>query len=449
MKLRDRMDPKYTRISLYVIGTCATIYLLGYIIRNLPTVSSAIATAFSWCAGILQPVFWGFVLAYLLFPVNGLFEKLENKLHIFQRHPGKKRALSVAMTAILVVAVLVVLLSLIVSAFSRQLSVIDTESFMNLVNMATRSINSFYESAVKWLSQLNFESEEINDYVQHIGTDIAELITDWSQQVLGAFKNIPAFFSNLIFTIIFAVYFQLDHEGLRKYWGRAFRALFPKRFNHYLRICAADADRVCSGYIRGQFLDAILMAITVSVALSLVGVRFSVLIGIFTGIGNLIPYVGPIVGYCSTIIICLINGDYVRLLIGIIIVFVIQTVDGNIVNPKLLSSNIDVHPMLVILALIVGSSIGGIVGMLAAVPCAAFLKIQFERLVNYLIKKRHLEDPPETDAAASAESSAGAGSADQPDAGNKDRNQETIDPAAAQTVVVSEIKAEEKKEKMI
>ena len=392
MKLRDRMDPKYTRISLYVIGTCVIIYLLGYIIRNLPAVSGAIAVAFRWCIGIFTPVFWGFLLAYLLFPVNTLFEKLEDRLHIFRKSARRKRALSVGLTAIVVVAVLVVLMSLIVSAFSRQLSVINTESFMNLVNMATRSIDSFYTTAVKWLSQLNFESTEINDYVQHIGTDIASLITDWGQTALGALKNIPSFFSNLIFTIIFAVYFQLDHEGLRKYWGRAFRALFPRRFNKGLRIFIRDADRVCSGYIRGQFLDAVLMAITVSIALSLAGVRFSVLIGIFTGIGNLIPYVGPIVGYGSTILICLINGDFVRLAIGVAIVFVIQTIDGNVVNPKLLSSNIDVHPMLVIIALIIGSSAGGIIGMLAAVPVAALLKIQFERLVDYLIKKRGIAD---------------------------------------------------------
>lgn len=392
MKLRDRMDPRYTRISLYVIGTCAIIYLLGYIIRNLPAVSGAIAVAFGWCVKTFTPVFWGFVLAYLLFPVNAAFERLEERLHIFRRSLRRKRALSVGLTAILVVAILVALMSLIVSAFSRQLSVIDTESFMKLVNMATRSIDSFYSSAVDWLSQLNFESKDINNYVQNIGTDIASLITEWGQNALGALKNIPSFFSNLIFTIIFAVYFQLDHEGLRRYWGRAFRALFPARFNHGLRIFVRDADRVCSGYIRGQFLDAILMAITVSIALSLAGVRFSVLIGVFTGIGNLIPYVGPIVGYGSTIVICLINGDYLRLVIGVVIVFVVQTIDGNIVNPKLLSSNIEVHPMLVIIALIIGSA-GGIVGMLAAVPVAALLKIQFERLVDYLMKKRGIEEP--------------------------------------------------------
>ena len=393
MKLRDRMDPKYTRISLYVIGTCAIIYLLGYIIRNLPTVSGAIAVAFRWCWRTFTPVFWGFVLAYLLFPVNTAFERLEDRLHIFRKSPRRKRALSVGLTAILVVAILVALMSIIASAFSRQLSVIDAESFMNLVNMATRSINSFYTTAVKWLSQLNFESKEINDYVQNIGTVVASLITQWGQNALAALKNIPSFFSNLIFTIIFAVYFQLDHEGLRKYWGRAFRALFPTRFNDGIRLFAKDANRVCSGYIRGQFLDAILMAISISIALSLAGVRFSVLIGIFTGIGNLIPYVGPIVGYCSTILICLINGDYLRLVIGVVIVFVIQTIDGNIVNPKLLSSNIEVHPMLVIIALIIGSSTGGIVGMLAAVPIAALLKIQFERLVDYLMKKRGIAEP--------------------------------------------------------
>ena len=152
-------------------------------------------------------------------------------------------------------------------------------------------------------------------------------------------KNIPSFFLNLIFTIIFAVYFQLDHEGLRKYWGRAFRALFPTRFNDGIRLFAVDANRVFSGYIRGQFPDAILMAISISIAL--VARRGPVL----RPHRHLHRHRQPdsLRGADRRLLlhdlICLINGDYLRLVIGVVIVFVIQTIDGNIVNPKLLSSN--------------------------------------------------------------------------------------------------------------
>ena len=131
-----------------------------------------------------------------------------------------------------------------------------------------------------------------------------------------------------------------------------------------------------TGYIRGQLIDAIIMAVLISAALSLVGVKYAVIIGILSGIGNLIPYVGPVIAYGSTILVCLVTGDLRRLLVAVIVIFLIQTIDGNVINPRLLSSNIDVHPMLVIAALIVGGALGGIVGMLFAVPVAAFIKIE-------------------------------------------------------------------------
>ena len=138
-------------------------------------------------------------------------------------------------------------------------------------------------------------------------------------------------------------------------------------------------------------IDAVIMAILVSSALSLIGVKYAIIIGVLSGIGNLIPYVGPVVAYGSTILVCLISGDFRRLLVAIVVLFVIQTIDGNIINPRLLSTNVDVHPVLVIAALIVGGAIGGIVGMLFAVPVAAFFKIQFEKVIDRLLIARFPE----------------------------------------------------------
>lgn len=95
--------------------------------------------------------------------------------------------------------------------------------------------------------------------------------------------------------------------------------------------------------------------------------------------------------YISTIIACLIDGDLKKLVIGVIVILIVQAVDGNIVNPKLLSKSISIHPMLVIASLIIGSAIGGIGGMLLAVPIGAFIKTNFERLISYLMKKRNIE----------------------------------------------------------
>ena len=223
---------------------------------------------------------------------------------------------------------------------------------------------------------------------------IAQFANGLSSSLTGTLGHIGGFLTNLLFTIIFAIYFMLDARGLRRYWNRVLLAFGGRKARRNFHILAGDADTVFSGYIRGQLIDAFIMAILVSCSLTLIGVRYAVIIGILSGIGNLIPYIGPIVAYGSTIIVCLVCQDLKRLLVAIVVLFVIQTVDGNVINPRLLSSNVDVHPMLVIAALIVGGAFGGIVGMLFAVPVAGFFKIQFEKGIDSLVQKRTGRKPP-------------------------------------------------------
>ena len=120
----------------------------------------------------------------------------------------------------------------------------------------------------------------------------------------------------------------------------------------------------------------------VSLALLIAGIPYAVVIGILTGLGNLVPYVGPVVGFGSLIIVCLAEGSISHLVVGGIILAAVMFIDGNIINPRMLSSNVEVHPVLVIIALLAGGNIGGVVGMLIAVPVAALLKLQFEKYVE-------------------------------------------------------------------
>ena len=181
---------------------------------------------------------------------------------------------------------------------------------------------------------------------------------------------------------------MLDGEGLKRYWGRAFCAFAGPRVTKYTKEFIADADRVFSGYVRGQLMDALFMAVVVSISLSIIGIKYAVIIGILTGIGNLIPYVGPFVAYGSTALVCLLNWNLEKFLVAIAVLFMIQTIDGNVINPKFLSQTIHIHPVLVIVSLLIGSKIGGLIGMLVAVPCGGLAKVYFEKLINYQMKRK-------------------------------------------------------------
>ena len=353
------MDSKYLKICLYAgvtVIVTAIVFLLLYLTGG---VWGKIWNVF---LAVLRPMILGGVFCYLLAP-------LENRIEKFLNRRGTKswtKAVAVALTYVLILLAIVILIVLVVLTMYRSLSVISIDG-----------IKEFYDSMTADLA--DFENV-INEAFEKIGLPISKITGIFGSLVSG----VADFFSLLLFGIIFSVYFLLDGQNISSYFRRAFRLIFGEKNNEQLNIFLNDADQAFSGYIRGQFLDAFIVAVLTSAALQIAGVPSAILVGIFTGIGNLIPYCGPIVGYIVTAVVCIPGGDWVKLIIGFIVIAVVMFVDGNVINPRLLSSSIEVHPLLVIAALLGGGVVGGLVGMIVAVPIAALLKIQLDR---YLDKK--------------------------------------------------------------
>ncbi len=390
MKLKDHLDPKYTQIAVYVIATFGIIFLLIRFADNIPLIFSGVVTGIRWLGIILTPILWGFALAYILSPVCAFVKKRMEKLPLPFFRQKDMHAPAVAVTMIGAILLIVALLSVVISLISNQVMLADFDGIAETVNIYLKNLNGLYHTLNARLEQMNVSSPALQSYLENAGDLLAGFLQNTINGIAAGLANIGSILTSLIFVIIFAVYFLLDGKPLARYWGRVLRALTSEKFNRSFLNFVNEADRVFSGYIRGQLSDAFIMAVLTSIGLSLAGIRYAVLIGILTGIGNLIPYVGPIVGYGSTAVVCLLNGDIRHLVIGVLVLFVIQTVDGNIINPRLLSSNIDVHPMLVIAALLVGSAVGGLLGMLLAVPVAALLKIIFDKSIDSILKRRNL-----------------------------------------------------------
>ena len=91
---------------------------------------------------------------------------------------------------------------------------------------------------------------------------------------------------------------------------------------------------------------------------------------------------GPFVAYGTTILVCTLYGDFSKLLPAVLALFAIQTVDGNVINPRLLSNSIDIHPLLVIISLIIGGAVGGVLGIFLAAPIAGLIKLQVDRMIE-------------------------------------------------------------------
>ena len=252
---------------------------------------------------------------------------------------------------------------------------------------------------------VEFGGAEFKDYLLAIADQFSRFWTTIEKQLasmninlgsvgdmLGAiFNGVKAGASTLLFACIFAVYFLLD-DRIGAYWIGVLDVFTTEKTRNGLRTFAENADRVFSGYIRGQSLDALIIGVLVTIALLIAGVPYAVVIGILTGFGNLVPYVGPVVGFGSLIIVCLAEASVTDLIVGAVILAAVMFIDGNVINPRMLSSNVEVHPVLVIVALLAGGKVGGVVGMLVAVPVAALIKLQFEKYVDKRRAKRAAEE---------------------------------------------------------
>ena len=389
------LNPKYTQIAVYVIVTALILHLLFQLTESPMVFLQAVGNVVTWLGIIGKPLAAGFAIAYLLYPMAGFFERRLDILR--ERIPARtrrscrsSRGPAVAITLSLIFIIFFIIFSVLISTVSRELRLASFDSLEIFFGGIAETVQSFQTAAMAALDQLHIPSADLNNYIQNIGTRLLSGIQAIGNGFLISTGSIAGFFSNLLFSIIFAIYFLLDGNGLIRYWTRVFKTICSERVYNITSDFFNEADRVFSGYVRGQMLDALFMAVMVSIALSIVGIRYSVIIGILTGIGNLIPYVGPFVAYASTIIVSFIGWDPERLAIAILTLFIIQTIDGNVINPKLLSSNVNIHPMLVIASLLIGNAIGGVAGMLFAVPCGGLVKIYFEKLINHIAKKKQL-----------------------------------------------------------
>ena len=130
------------------------------------------------------------------------------------------------------------------------------------------------------------------------------------------------------------------------------------------------------GYIRGQLLSVFLVASLSVTGLFIVGMPYFLPVGVLAGIANMIPYLGPLIGIVSATIVALAMGKGFGMVMWVIVVFlIIQIIDNILIQPMVVAKSVDLHPLIVLVVVMIGSDLMGIVGMLVAVPFTGILKV--------------------------------------------------------------------------
>lgn len=351
-------DPKYVKICLYASVTTLVTVAVGLLMLNS---GGVFAKAWDLIMAVGEPFVYGMLICYLLLPI---VRRLTDWLAAHGIFPDSiVHRLNIAVT-LTVVGVALIILSV---------------TFV-LVLVITRSLDSVNIATIKEL-WANAEGDIVRllQSLRDMAARYGLIESRDTGALIGTFGEVTDIFSRVVFSIIFGIYFLLDGAHVFNYAKRVFVAVFGEYLGPDLTVFLKDADDAFSGYIRGQFVDALIVGTLTALTFTIIGVPYGPIIGLLTGIGNLIPYVGGPVGYATTILVCLAEGNLTKMVAGIVALSAIMFIDANVLNPRLLSHAVEVHPLLVVMALIAGSAVGGLAGMLIAVPSAAFIKVQLER----------------------------------------------------------------------
>ncbi len=351
------------RISWLLIAL--TVVIVYKMLDNFSNVTEWFGTFFR----ILKPFLAGLLISYILFmpckKIEGALEK--SKLKFVKK---RARGLSVIATYIIFILIIIIIINCIFPVLK--------ESVVELVS----NIPGYYETLVSKYKELPEDSVLKNDIIKDKMTelsniDMKQFLSINNEKIIEYVKNIINIFSGIFdvfVSIIVSVYILLQRTTIMRFLRRFARAMFKKNTYEAVNKYFTKANEVFFTFISSQLLDAVIVGILTTVAMLIIKVKYAPLIGFTIGLFNMIPYIGAIVAVGIGILITFITGGLGKAIVMAIVVIILQQIDANIINPKIIGVSLEVSPLLVIFSVTVGGAYFGIMGMFLGVPIAVVIK---------------------------------------------------------------------------
>lgn len=334
----------------------------------------------NWIGGlldVLMPFIIGILLAYLLYVPCRKIEKIYAKIKKPKIISKKARALSIFTVYFIVVILIIIAIRFLVPVISN--SVIDlVNNFQGYYNILMENIDKLPEDSV-------LKSDIVINIVDSVkNIDLKHLINvdKLAQYAKGAIDIATKIFDFFV-AIIVSIYVLLQRKEILTFFKSLGKAIFKENTYKNMGKYFYRTNDIFFNFLAGQFIDGIVVGIITSVAMSVMGVKYAVLLGFMIGLFNMIPYFGAIIAVVIATLITLLTGGIGQAITMVIVVTILQQIDANIINPKIIGDSLKISPLLVIFGVTVGGAYFGVWGMFLAVPIIAVLKLVITDYIEY------------------------------------------------------------------
>lgn len=383
--MKVKWNIKYTTIAIYsfIVICCSIIFYL--IVSELSSFKIKVGQSLS----ILNPFVIGFAIAYLLnFFLKFYESKVLNLNFAKNLKPKSKRGLGILFTY----ATVFLLLYLFLTFVFPQL----TASVVGLANDIPYYINDISKSLNNLMDNLNIGNEYIdiavdkwNDFVNYTIKFISDLIP-----MVGNFlKLIASKIWNIVLGLIISIYMLIDKEKFFALSKKVTYSLFSESISNKILELTHRSNNIFGKFLSGKILDSFIIGILTFIVLSIFKMPYAILVSFIVGITNIIPFFGPFIGAVPSFFIILFVSP-IKALWFLLIIFVIQQIDGNIIGPKILGESLGISAFWILFSLLVTGKLFGLVGMVIGVPLFALIYSIIKDIVENRLKKKGL--PSET-----------------------------------------------------
>ncbi|NVJ87067.1 MAG: AI-2E family transporter [Algoriphagus sp.] len=306
-----------------------------------------------------------------------LLRPLTNRLHDFHllgQHIPRWLAILVSFSAIILLSVLLSLLFF--PLINNQVTILSSLDYEGIYEQIQTPINRLEE----WLIRYQFVDSPAGTLFEELQKTLIETVAgmDFGQFISTIINTTSSLFVGLL-AVSFITFFLLLENGLLR------RNLLQLTPNPYFELSVATftkVEKLLSNYLSGLLIQITAIFSMASIGLSLVGIEYALTIALFAAVANLIPYAGPILGASFGIIVGISTGNFLEgselsyMVIKILAVFVVVQITDNIfLQPLIFSKSVKAHPLEIFVVIFAGAKIGGIVGMIFAIPVYTIFRV--------------------------------------------------------------------------
>ena len=336
---------------LYLLFIILLIYVVSLILKDWK-----VLTFVGKILSIISPLFIGWFIAWML---NPLVKKLTDK--------GVKKGLSVAITYLILIAVIVLIFVFTIPSLGEQIS-----ELVSSIPKITSDVKGWIDDIFVKLSNLSLENldtikSSFLTKIESFGSNIQKNLPTMAVNIVAA---LASGIGKILLSLILAFYISFDFEKVTD----GFVNMFPKKSRKEIKYLLEKLDESLYSFISGTLWLSLLLFVVSVIGFSIIGLNAAVLVSFICVVTNLIPYIGPYMGAAVAGAIGFAQSPLIGIL-TLAFILVTQTIDGNILQPLVMSKKMNLSPITIILSLLVFEYMFGIIGMVIATPVVALLKI--------------------------------------------------------------------------